>query len=481
MWLILLLSCRSPSEDNVVPVDIGESMATVDPRFLSFAMDTAQIVGGVFWNPEGTGEAEVPRPAQDLADPKLRTLAGGLAPSVLRIGGTAADTVYYDLSDAPADVPPEPYETQLTREAWDGLLSFVEDTQLDLLFTLNAGPGPRDADGVWLDDQARLLVEDAVAQDAPVVVWELGNEVHGFLLMHGLLLSTEQYARDLNALDALLDEVHPASLSAGPSSAYWPVAGELVVPFSEGTLAAGGNMGVFTWHYYPTQSTRCAITTEPASAEANLSAEVLAEVDVWAEEVEAHVDAHLPGVPIWLGESGNAQCGGEPGVSDTFAGSFWWIDQLGRIARRGHAVVIRQTLVGSDYGLLEDETLEPLPDYWVSLLWKQRMGTRVLDASVDADDVHVYAHCDASGVGTSFAVVHLGLDEVVLDFGWPVTAYRVEADGLDAREVRLEGVPLALDAEGGLPELRGTELSEGRVAIAGQTITFVHAERLACP
>ena len=125
-------------------------------------------------------------------------------------------------------------------------------------------------------------------------------------------------------------------------------------------------------------------------------------------------------------------------MSDTFASSFWWVDQLGLLAERGHSVMIRQTLVGSDYGLLDDETLAPLPDYWVSLLWKQRMGAEVLEVWTDEPDVRLYAHCDATGAGVSFAVVQLGDGPVILDFGSSVTAYRVEADDLAARTIRLE-------------------------------------------
>src|SRR5919201_613535 len=100
----------------------------------------------------------------------------------------------------------------------------------------------------------------------------------------------------------------------------------------------------------------------------------------WAQLVERARTQYSPGAEVWLGESGNAQCGGEPGVSDALAGTLWWVDQLGALARRGQRVVFRQTLVGSDYGLLDDQTLDPRPDYWASILWKRVMGTKVLSA-----------------------------------------------------------------------------------------------------
>ncbi|HEX8950204.1 MAG TPA: glycoside hydrolase, partial [Polyangia bacterium] len=80
----------------------------------------------------------------------------------------------------------------------------------------------------------------------------------------------------------------------------------------------------------------------------------------------------------YIDETGNAQCGGAPGISDAFAGSLWWLDELGRLARRGTPVVVRQSLSGADYGLLREPSLDPRPDYFASLLWRRLMGRRVL-------------------------------------------------------------------------------------------------------
>ena len=81
---------------------------------------------------------------------------------------------------------------------------------------------------------------------------------------------------------------------------------------SVSTLAEGANMGVFTWHYYPTQSERCALTTSPSSPEANLMPSVLDEIEIGAAEVEALRDAYAPQTPLWLGESGTPSAGASP-------------------------------------------------------------------------------------------------------------------------------------------------------------------------
>ena len=88
-------------------------------------------------------------------------------------------------------------------------------------------------------------------------------------------------------------------------------------------------------------------------------------------------DQYAPGKPVWIGETGGAQFGGEPGISDAYLGGLWWLDELGLAARSGVEVVVRQTLSGSNYGLIDDKTLVPRPDYWNSWLWKRLMGQEV--------------------------------------------------------------------------------------------------------
>ena len=50
--------------------------------------------------------------------------------------------------------------------------------------------------------------------------------------------------------------------------------------------------------------------------------------------------------------------------------------------------------MASDYGFLNDKTLEPKPNYWAALLWRRLMGETVLDAGVPVrEGLHLYAHC----------------------------------------------------------------------------------------
>ena len=84
-----------------VSVDTSTSLRTVDPRYLSFAIDTSAVVGGKWWDPKAEdtemGSGTVHAPVFDFDRPRLDTLTRALAPAFLRIGGSEADKVHYDM------------------------------------------------------------------------------------------------------------------------------------------------------------------------------------------------------------------------------------------------------------------------------------------------------------------------------------------------------------------------------------------------
>lgn len=377
-----------------------DNVKIVDERFLSFAVDSSQAAGGNWWSEDANNQGSVGSEKVDPYDfsrPRLRKLIGALSPAYLRIGGSEADNLYYDMSDNPVTEAPEPYSLVYTKEMFDNVNSFVIDLGLRLMFTVNAGPGPRNESKRWTADNARELVKYASSKNYPVDIWELGNEINGYALFHGLdwVMTGEGYATDVDTFNAMINEEAPNAKTAGPSSAYWPINGE-PLPFMEEFMPIGGNkLDIITWHYYPQQSRRCPLQTVPATKELLMQPDGLNEVQNWAEHVEELTSQYAPNADIWLGETGNAQCGGEPGVSDTFRAGFWWLDQLGTIAARGQQVVVRQCVSGSTYALMDNTTLTPWPDYWNSVLWKRLMGNKVLKVSVPEKEsmIRAYSHC----------------------------------------------------------------------------------------
>lgn len=492
----------APTRDGIIEVSLAAPVATIDERYLSVAVDTAQVVGSTFWSPEAGPEGvggSYRVPPYDFARPRLRRLAQELAPAYLRIGGTTADKVFYDLGSSPVSSPPAPYRAVLTRAQWDGVNAFATALDYRVAFTLNGGPGPRDASHVWHPDNARALLDYTRAMHYPLALWELGNEVDAYpiTMSLGYRVSATQLAKDAAAARALIDATTPGVLLAAPSSAYWPVIGELI-PLYRDFMAVGGaaSIDVVTWHYYPQQSRRCLLATRRASPDQVFDPAMLDEVDTWASRVESARDKAARGKPVWLGESGNAQCGGEPGVSDTFVSGFWWLDELGRLARRGQAVLVRQTLSGSNYGLIDDDTLEPRPDYWTSVLWRRLVGTSVLDAPAGADPLlRVYAHCtrpgapDARPGAVTLAVVNLDRSSsvsLVLDaFGDTAEVYELSSPDVASSEIRLNGIPIIPQDDGSPPELAPRivtrEASGLRARFGAATYGFVVLPAAAAP
>jgi heparanase len=316
-----------------------------------------------------------------------------------------------------------------------------------------------------------------------VAVWELGNEVNGYPFVYGAssAVTADQYAADFAKARALVDTSSPGAKLAGPASAFWPLSGEINAILPSFVAKAGASIDIVTWHYYPQESVRCPVAELRASPKIVLSPEHLDAVKGWAAQVEMAQAMSAPNAEVWLGETGSAQCGGEPGLSDAFVSGFWWVDQLGVMARRGEPVSIRQSLSGANYGLLDDDTLVPRPDYWNSLVWRRLMGTVVLDAQVtDPDDrVRAHAHCTQSGASGAVTMVAINLsqtDAATLQVSGASTSgaevYLMTASDLASKVVLLNGTALAAEADGTPPAFTGAPL-DGSLTLPPTSYAFI--------
>ncbi len=461
----------------LVRIDAGKPVNTVDPEFISFAIDSSQLVGGKWWNPKADrvemGGGEKHAPVFNFNDPRMDALARGLAPAYLRIGGTEADKVYYDMESDGKEkkAPPAGYESLMNRTHWDAAAGFAARNGLKLVFTLNTGPSSRKPDGSWDAANAESLLAYAAKRGQRVAMWELGNELNLFWYAYGpsKTVSPAQYDRDLASLRALVKKYHPESLCTGQGSAVWPVLGEpLGLLF--GTMApylerAGKSFDVVSWHYYPQQSRRGPVGSRRAYPARLLEPDYLDEAEYWGSRIVKLRGEFAPGKPVWLGETGNAQYGGEPGLSNVYIAGLWWLDQLGLLARNGHSVVVRQTLCGSDYGMIDQDTRVPRPDYWNSLIWKRLMGRGACGVHVEGEGVskvRAYAH-EAAGGGTCALVINLHHDRnAAVSFPGMkegrVMMYVMNAPDVLGGDLLLNGTKLALAADGSLPAIQGTTL-----------------------
>jgi hypothetical protein len=241
--------------------------------------------------------------------------------------------------------------------------------------------------------------------------------------------------------------------------------------------AAGPVFDAVSYHSYGAVSSRCAAMG--AAAATNAAAALSEEWLSRGERIEAYYatlrDRFEPGKPLWNTETAQAACGGDRWAA-TFLDSFRYLNQLGGLAKRGVQVQLHNTLAASDYGLLDEKTFEPRPNYWAALLWRKLMGTIVLDAGPStAPSLHLYAQCLRDKPG---GVVVLAINADSANSQSVATAARAERYTLSARElqasqVELNGKELNLDNDDALPPLKGTVAHAGRVTLAPASITFL--------
>ena len=460
-----------------VSIDTATPVNTVSKEYISFAVDSSQVVGGKWWNPTArgteTGSGTVHAPVFNFNQPQLDTIVRVLAPAYLRIGGSEADKIYYDMQNTSGSQPNAPprYKSVMTAKQWDDINAFAARNGLQLVFTLNSGPASRKADGSWDGANAEELLKYTAAHGYKVAFWELGNELNIFWFVHGLKaqVSPQQYDKDLLVARALVKKYMPSSKFSGQGSAFWPLLGEplnLLYGYMPQYLELSNKKtDLVSWHYYPQQSKRGPIAVRRAYPSRLLDPKNLDEVKHWAQQIKQWRDSYAPGKPIWLGETGNAQFGGQPGLSDVYLGGLWWMDQLGALARSGHDTVVRQSLTGMNYGMIDDSDLSPRPDYWNSLLWNRLMGTRVYDVKVSGDKsgkLRAYAHSSAGDNKASLTVLLINLDHQrsavvslsgVKNQGHQV--YQFTTPDIFGKKVLLNGKELKLAANGSLPLIQG--------------------------
>ena len=500
----LLAACSGGGHVNnaatEMPVDATvnwsavEPMGSVDERFQSFNVEMVEVTGGRFWAPFGGSGKDMfeYRPPLDMGDIRLRNLTRHLAPAYMRVSGTWANRTFFDdrttVEGSKAAPPKAPagFDSVLTAAQWDAVNRFAMDLDLKVMTSFATSPGTRDANGRWNTDQARRLIEYSTARHYPLAAAELFNEPNtGEMAGLPKHYTAEQFRSEFNALAALRNTLMPGMKLAGPGTGADDSPMFATIPFklspsgSSITQATAPAFDIISYHFYPATSSRCAPMGLPqTSKEVALSEEFLATTEVEAEYFNKLRDRFEPGKPVWLSEVAGAACGGNPWSAE-FLDTFRYVEQLGRLARQGVQVVMHNTLSASDYGLIDDHSGEPRPNYWAAVLWRQLLGERVLDLPVENTPPHVsvYAHClrgDKEG-GVALVAINRNKDRTLTlrAARTPVAQYALTAADLSARTVLLNGRPLSADKEGNFAPLSPLAVTSGVVTLQPLSINFL--------
>lgn len=473
-------------------------VGTVEERFQSFNVEMVEVTGGRFWAPyRSAGRSAEPsapslatpgvdpsafrmRPPVDLKSPRLRKLAAALGPAYVRVSGTWANSTYFHDSDAPPpSTPPKGFGGVLTRAEWQGVIDFSRAVNARIVTSFAISEGVRDANGVWTADQARKFLAFTKASGGSIAAAEMFNEP-SFASMGGAPKGYDAaaYGRDFHVFRAFAKEAAPDMLILGPGSVgeATKMAGGLAGIRSEDMLAASGRgVDAFSYHYYGAVSKRCSSMpgAPQTSPEAALSEQWLSGTDKDEEFYAGLRDRFEPGKQMWLTETGETACGGNPWAA-TFLDSFRYLDQLGRLAKKAVQVVAHNTLAASDYALIDEVTLEPRPNYWSALLWRRLMGTTVLDAGGTEPGIHLYAHClRGTPGGVAVLAINTGSAAHTIESTLAGERYSLTARGdMMGGDVELNGVELKLAGEN-LPAIKGTRASKGKIELEGKSINFL--------
>eukprot|EP00794_Sanderia_malayensis_P009600 gene9600-10587_t len=440
----------------IFTVNTTKVVTEVELNFLSLALDSNVIAKDLAYPP--------------FTSPKFQALCEGLAKinidgrphTYLRIGGSTEDDIVFKLNGL--DTNSEKYVLNSTE--WDTINIFAMKFQWKLIFGLNSLL--RRHDGSW-DPINAIEFMRYTASKGYLVNYELGNEPDLYLGHRNISLHPDQLARDFGTLKVVIEEESSgAPMIFGPDVAtlhrdeYFK---KFVTNIEEDILNA------VTFHFYYGASKNATLHnfTDPAY------------LDIFMQKANdaKKIVASSPttkDIPIWVGETGSTYGGGAHNLSDRFAAGFLWLDKLGLAARLNISVIIRQTLMGGQYALV-DKDLNPTPDYWISVLYKQLVGYRVLNVtnSLQANrTVRVYAHCVNTygdhkyekGAITMFAINLNATEDAYINLtgslkGLGASQYLLQAaDGdVTSKDVMLNGVVLEMVGNK-LPTLKSVSVKQ---------------------
>ncbi|XP_044160261.1 heparanase [Bufo gargarizans] len=485
------------------PVELQLQLKTtrrpvLNPRFLSVTIDASL--------------ASEPKYIAFLGSQKLITLTRGLSPAFLRFGGTKSDFLFFDPTQNASveesitwNLPKkqdacdgskvsssvqqklwfqwaaqeqailkeafsETYKnSSITKQTIDLLYRFANCSGLHLIFGLNALV--RNKHDHWNSSNAKLLI-DYCDSKKYYLSWELGNEPNSFKKKSGLYVDGSQLGKDFITLHDLLNKYSRYRTSGlfGPDIGQPKKSTQKML---KSFLKAGGKViDSVTWHHYY-------VDGRTASLEDFVNPNIL---DTLSSEIKTMLriaNETVPGKLVWLGETSSAYGGGSPGLSNTYINGFMWLDKLGMSAKLGIDVVMRQALFGAGSYNLVDSDFEPLPDYWLSLVFKNLVGSIVLNASfrsknVNVENIRIYLHCTninnpkyKVGDVTLFAMnLNSFSQEIQLPSilsGKFVDEYLLlpGEGGLLSQTVLLNGQVLEMVDDKTLPDLNGKQLDPG--------------------
>eukprot|EP00111_Clytia_hemisphaerica_P021057 TCONS_00062070-protein len=442
-------------EEVIISFEAELPKCRLDDRFLSFSLDALELKRNLRCFP--------------LESRKINTLARALSPAYFRVGGTPQDFLIFtekkkihavENDQGPSSCHPmfenwtRMKQFQYTHSEFEELFTFTQRNNFRLIFGLNALT--RDRKGSWVISNATKAVLNKYSGK---VDWEIGNEPNRFSKYGGKTkVSARQLARDDKKLRGLLKN--------SKSKIYGPdISKPSLKPlkYLKKYLAASPPIDAVTYHMYEMHQTE-------ASVEAFLNPIYMSKLKEQMSWIDQIVQNSSRGnlsrqKDVWVGETGSASGGGAPGFSDRFISGFHHLSKIGLASEFCHKVFIRQSFYGGHYGMLDPITHNPLPDYWVTLLFKQLIKNVVLSSSANQNSffrTHFYCSKMVAGdVVVSFVNMKQRSNfflSVKNYEKYPIEKYIfTNPEGLTSKNSYLNGELLRMISGERLPQMKGVD------------------------
>lgn len=472
---------------NTINVKEMKFIGKVDERFQSYNIEMCEVIGGDFWipyalidsvrkttNKKGFEALKWKIEPINLYEKKLRNLAKGLGPTYVRVSGTWANAVYFQNNDAPKlSTPPKGFKNILTRQQWKGVIDFCKAVDGKLVSSFPISEGMRDDNGNYQTTQVKSILDYTKTIGGEIAAAEFFNEPSH--ASHGDApkgYNGSNFAKEFAIFKEFAQKEAPNMKILGPGST------------GEGGIVPGQDMpvetilsaspkhifDVFTYHFYGTISKRCMGGQKPENA---LSNEWLSKTEKGLAYYQDMRDKYMPNMPIWNTETAETACGGNPWAA-TYIDAFRYLEQLGRLAKKGVQVVMHNTLARSEYGLLEHDTHEPRPNYWAALLWRKLMGNEVFEGGYLESGVDIFVHSlKNNSKGKAAMVLNTNKTASMLNIPSAAKMYLLTADDLLSKKVYLNGTALKMTKNDELPAIKGINIKKGNIELPAQSIAFL--------
>ena len=315
-------SARSRQQSQPVPTSrvtvTGAALHTVPQSFLGLSMNVDEME-------DYTQQPALPQ-FMSLITPN------GDGPFVLRVGGTYADSAYWngEVSQIMPQYLAPTYDRVTLNNAWlQSLAGVVSTTGSKVILNVNAANH---------DPQMALNLVEAAERDLPagsLAAVAIGNEPNLYPLGYdGITKSNASWVKNFGPsrydtlywMYATLLKRHLPSLTlAGPElSTPTPPSG---AAWLNSLLSEdAGQVGVATEHYYAYNA--CVAQGSSNYPELHKYFRATDIASATAAMAPAIASAHNAGIGYRLTELGSSTCLGLPAVTDTFATSLWGLDQL---------------------------------------------------------------------------------------------------------------------------------------------------------